>query len=131
MDQAFIDALTCIEGSLHSIAKNLPDTPYLDTDGIERALYEVANGFAELAPRRGEQYFDKSLENIDEHLAKLNEVMDNQDKWLHDINISLRLLVQMKVYELSHSNVPMPEARGTITEPLDQNENSPYWADDL
>ena len=113
MDQAFIDALTCIEGSLHSIAKNLPDTPYLDTDGIERALYEVANGFAELAPRRGEQYFDKSLENIDEHLAKLNEVMDNQDKWLHDIN------------------VPMPEARGTITEPLDQNENSPYWADDL
>ena len=99
-------------------------------DLYENALSNVAGGFAELAPRDGGQYFDKSLENIDEHLVRLNETMDNQVKWLHDINISLRLLVQMKAHELRHSNVRMPEASGTITEPLDKDENSPYWADD-
>ena len=115
---------------MDSIATNLPNTPYFDTEGIERMLYKVASGFEELSPRIGGVDICKSLENIDEQLTEFNETMDNQVKWLHDINISLRLLVQMKAYELSHSNVPMPEASGTITEPLDQNENSPYWADD-
>ena len=130
MDQKVIDALTCIEGSLDAIATNLPATAYLGTDGIERALCEVASGFSELSPRIGGEYFTTILENIEKRLVDLNEVMDNQTKWLHDINISLRLLVQLKTYELSHSNVSMPQAKGTITEPLDQNENSPYWADD-
>ncbi len=69
-------------------------------------------------------------ESLAESLAEMNVTMVDQNKWLHDINISLRLLVQMKGYELGHLNVSMPEASGTITEPLDKDQNSPYWADD-
>ena len=130
MEPHISECFGLIRESLDSINSNLPETSYFNTEGIERALNGVASGFNELSPQIGGQYFDKSLENIDEHLAELNETMDNQVKWLHDINISLRLLVQMKADELRHSNVRMPEASGTITEPLDKDENSPYWADD-
>ena len=130
MEPHITESLASISGSLDDICSALPETPYFDTEGIERALSGVANGFTELSPHIGGQDLCKSLENIDEHLAELNETMDNHAKWLHDINISLRLLVQMKGYELGHSNVPMPEASGTITEPLDKDQNSPYWADD-
>jgi len=123
----YTESLKAIEQSIDSISVNLPEAASLDTDGIQAA---IVDGFARLGPGLGGQWFDKSLENIDEHLVELNETMDNQVKWLHDINISLRLLVQMKAHELRHSNVRMPEASGTITEPLDKDENSPYWADD-
>ena len=126
----FTESLESIAKSIDYVSSNLPDTPYFNTEGIERALCGVANGFTELSPHIGGQDLCKSLENIDEHLAELNETMDNQVKWLHDINISLRLLTQMKVYELSQSGVLMPDARGAITQPLDQDGNSPYWADD-
>ena len=131
----FTESLEAIEKSIDGISLNLPETAHLYTDGIEAA---ISNGFGKLGPGLGGQWFDKSLENIDttlksfdEALAELNETLDNQAKWLHDINISLRLLAQMKAYELSHSRVPMPSARGTITQPLDEDENSPYWADDV
>ena len=130
MEPHITESLASISGSLDDICSALPETPYFNTEGIERALSGVANGFTELSPHIGGQDLCKSLENIDEHLAELNETMDNQVKWLHDINISLRLLVQMKGYELGHSNVSMPEASGTITQPLDKDQNSPYWADD-
>ena len=127
-------SLKAIEKSIDCISSGLPETAQLYTDGIEDA---ISNGFAKLGPGIGGQWFDKSLENIDttlksfdEALAELNETLDNQAKWLHDINISLRLLAQMKAYELSHSRVPMPSAKGTITQPLDQDGNSPYWGDD-
>jgi len=123
----YTESLKAIEQSIDSISVNLPEAASLDTDGIQAA---IVDGFARLGPGLGGQWFDKSLENIDEHLVELNETMDNQVRWLHDINISLRLLVQMKAHELRHSNVRMPEASGTITEPLDKDENSPYWADD-
>ena len=128
--QDYTESLESIAKSIDYVSSNLPETPYFNTEGIERALSGVTNGFNELCPHIGGQDLCKSLENIDEHLAELNETMDNQVKWLHDINISLRLLVQMKGYELGHSNVSMPEASGTITEPLDKDQNSPYWADD-
>ena len=128
--QDYTESLESIAESINCVSSTLPETPYFNTEGIERALCNVANGFNELSPHIGGQELCKSLENIDEHLAELNETMDNQVKWLHDINISLRLLVQMKGYELGHSNVSMPEASGTITEPLDKDQNSPYWADD-
>jgi hypothetical protein len=130
MDSNISEALGSISESLDYVGSNLPETPYFNTEGIERALSGVASGFNELSPHVGGQELCQSLENIDEHLVELNETMDNQVKWLHDINISLRLLVQMKAHELRHSNVRMPEASGTITEPLDKDENSPYWADD-
>ena len=130
MEPHITESLASVSRSLDDICSALPETPYFNTEGIERALSGVANGFSELSPHIGGQDLCKSLENIDEHLAELNETMDNQVKWLHDINISLRLLVQMKGYELGHSNVSMPEASGTITEPLDKDQNSPYWADD-
>ena len=130
MDPRIVESLESISESVGFIGNNLPETPYFSTEGIEIAFKDVANGFDTLSPRIGGQELCQSLENIDEHLVELNETMDNQVRWLHDINISLRLLVQMKVHELRHSNVRMPEASGTITEPLDKDENSPYWADD-
>lgn len=128
--QDYTESLESIAESISYVSSNLPETPYFDTEGIERALSGVASGFNELSPRLGGVDICKSLENIDEQLTEFNETMDNQVKWLHDINISLRLLVQMKVHELRRSNVPLPEASGTITKPLDKDENSPYWADD-
>tara|TARA_R100000995_G_scaffold15441_2_gene6043 strand:+ start:17 stop:409 length:393 start_codon:yes stop_codon:yes gene_type:complete len=128
--QDYTDSLESIAKSINYVSSNLPETPYFNTEGIERALSGVANGFTELSPHIGGQDLCTSLENIEEYLAQLNETMDNQVKWLHDINISLRLLVQIKACELSHSNVSMPKASGTITQPLDKDENSPYWADD-
>jgi hypothetical protein len=125
----YTECLESIANSIDYVCSNLPDTPYFDTEGIERALSGVASGFNELSPRLGGVDICKSLENIDEQLTEFNETMDNQVKWLHDINISLRLLIQMKAYELSRSGVPMPDARGAITQPLDQDGNSPYWAD--
>ena len=130
----YTESLKAIEKSIDYVSSNLPETAHLYTDGIEAA---ISNGFAKLGPGIGGKWFDESLQSIDttlksfdEALAELNETLDNHAKWLHDINISLRLLAQMKVYELRHSNVRMPEATGTIMEPLDKNENSPYWADD-
>lgn len=131
MNPDITESLASISTSLDGICCALPgDILHFDTDGIERALANVANGFNELSPDLEGVGICKNLENIDEQLTELNETMDNQVKWLHDINISLRLLAQMKAYELRHSNVPMPEASGTIVEPLDKDKNSPYWADD-
>ena len=135
MDQKVIDALGSIEESLDCIARNLPETPGFNTGDLEAA---ILNGFQKLGPGIGGQWFDKSLENIDtsvegveNRLMVLNDHMEGATKWLHDINISLRLLAQMKAYELTRSRVPMPDARGaTITPPLDQDGNSPYWEDD-
>ena len=130
----YTESLKAIEKSIDYVSSNLPETAHLYTDGIEAA---ISNGFAKLGPGIGGKWFDESLQSIDttlksfdEALAELNETLDNQAKWLHDINISLRLLTQMKAYELSRSGVPMPDARGTITQPLDQDGNSPYWGDD-
>jgi len=127
-------SLKAIEKSIDFISSSLPETAQLYTDGIEAV---ISDGFAKLGPGMGGQWFDKSLENIDttlesfeEALTELNETLDNQAKWLHDINISLRLLAQMKAFELSHSRVPVPTAKGNITQPLDQDGNSLYWADD-
>lgn len=96
MDPHISESLGSISESLGWIGNNLPETPYFNTEGIENALSNVAGGFAELAPRNGGQYFDKSLENIDEHLAELNETMDSQRDWLHDIHVSLRHLAELK-----------------------------------
>ena len=103
MDQKVIDALGSIEESLDCIARNLPETPGFNTGDLEAAILD---GFQKLGPGIGGQWFDKSLENIDttlesldEALAELNATMDNQTKWLHDISISLRLLVQMQAGE--------------------------------
>tara|TARA_B100001094_G_C18106745_1_gene758825 strand:- start:226 stop:630 length:405 start_codon:yes stop_codon:yes gene_type:complete len=127
-------SLEAIEKSIGWVSANLPETAQLYTDGIEAA---ISNGFAKLGPGMGGQWFDVSLENIDtsvegveNRLMELNDHMEGATKWLHDINISLRLLAQMKAYELSRSGVPMPDARGTITQPLDQDGNSLYWGDD-
>ena len=38
-------------------------------------------------------------ESLAESLAEINVTMVDQNKWLHDISISLRLLVQMKAGE--------------------------------
>tara|TARA_R100000995_G_C3381593_1_gene76276 strand:+ start:64 stop:471 length:408 start_codon:yes stop_codon:yes gene_type:complete len=131
----FTKSLKAIEKSIDCISSGLPETAHLYTDGIEAA---ICNGFAKLGPGIGGKWFDESLQSIDttlksfdEALAELNETLDNQAQWLHDINISLRLLAQMKAYELSRSGVPMPDAIGTtITQPLDQDGNSPYWGDE-
>mgnify|MGYP003130642422 FL=1 len=127
------EPLEAINKSIDWISATLPETAHFHTDGIEAA---ICNGFAKLGPGTGGQWFDKSLENIDtsvegveDRLMELNEHMEGATKWLHDINISLRLLAQMKAYELSRSGVSMPDARGTITQPLDQDGNSPYWGD--
>jgi hypothetical protein len=127
MNPHITESLASISGSLDDICSALPETPYFDTEGIERALSGVANCFNELSPPIGGVDICKSLENIDEQLTEFNETMDNQVKWLHDINISLRRLVQMKADELRFLNVPMSEASGT---PLDKYENNPYWDDD-
>jgi hypothetical protein len=126
MKSHITESLASISGSLDDICFGLPETPYFDTEGIERALSGVANGFNELSPSIGGVGICENLENIDEQLTEFNETMDNQVKWLHDINISLRRLVQMKADELRFLNVPMSEASGT---PLDKYENNPYWAD--
>mgnify|MGYP003128398483 FL=1 len=131
----FTKSLKAIEKSIDCISSGLPETAHLYTDGIEAA---ICDGFAKLGPGIGGQWFDKSLENIDtsvegveDRLTQLNHQIDHATKWLHDINISLRLLAQMKAYELSRSGVPMPDAIGTtITQPLDQDGNSPYWCDE-
>ena len=128
--QDYTESLESIAKSIDYVSSNLPDNAYFDTEGIERALSGVASGFNELSPRLGGIDICKSLENINEQLTEFNETMDNQVKWLHDINISLRLLTQMKAYELRHLNVRMPEASGTIMEPLAKDEDSPYWADE-
>lgn len=96
MEPHISESLGSISESLGWIGNNLPETSYFNTEGIENALKDVANGFSELSPQIGGQYFDKSLENIDEHLAELNETMDNQVKWLHDIHVSLRHLAELK-----------------------------------
>ena len=103
MDLNARNALEGIEESLDCIARNLPETSRVDTGDLEAA---ILNGFSKLGPGIGGQWFDKSLENIDttlesldEALAELNATMDNQTKWLHDISISLRLLVQMQAGE--------------------------------
>jgi hypothetical protein len=104
VDQKVIDALGSIEGSLDCIARNLPDTPGFYTGDLEAA---ILNGFQNLGPGIGGQWFDKSLENIDtsvegveDRLMQLNDHMEDATKWLHDINISLRLLVQLKAGEI-------------------------------
>ena len=38
-------------------------------------------------------------ESLAESLAEINETMVDQNKWLHDISISLRLLVQREAGE--------------------------------
>tara|TARA_Y100000401_G_C8180959_1_gene153948 strand:+ start:169 stop:342 length:174 start_codon:yes stop_codon:yes gene_type:complete len=38
-------------------------------------------------------------ESLAESLAEMNVTMVDQNKWLHDISISLRLLAQMKAGE--------------------------------
>ena len=96
MEQNAINALGSIEESLDCIARNLPETSHVDTLGIEHALRDVANGFSELAPRRGGQYFDKSLENIDTHLSEANVLLETQANFLHDIHVSLRHLAELK-----------------------------------
>ena len=97
ISESVSQSLASISESLGWIGNNLPETPNFDTQGIESALSNVENGFSEFAPRNGGQYFDKSLENIDEHLAELNETMDHQRDWLHDIHVSLRHLAERKV----------------------------------
>ena len=99
----FTESLKAIEQSIDCVSSNLPETAHLYTDGLEAA---ISNGFAKLGPGIGGQWFDESLQSIDttlksldEHFAEINETMDNQTKWLHDISISLRLLVQMKAGE--------------------------------
>tara|TARA_R110002020_G_C15851607_1_gene736176 strand:- start:86 stop:400 length:315 start_codon:yes stop_codon:yes gene_type:complete len=89
----YTESLKAIEQSIDSISVNLPETASLDTDGIQAA---IVDGFARLGPGLGGQWFDKSLENIDEHLAELNETMDHQRDWLHDIHVSLRHLAERK-----------------------------------
>ena len=103
MDQKVIDALGSIEESLDCIARNLPETPGFNTGDLEAAILD---GFDKLGPGIGGQWFDKSLENIDtsvegveDRLMQLNDRMEDATKWLHDISISLRLLVQMQAGE--------------------------------
>jgi hypothetical protein len=90
------ESLGSISESLGFIGNNLPETPYFETEVIESALKDVANGFDTLSPRIGGQELCQSLENIDGHLAELNETMDNQRDWLHDIHVSLRHLAESK-----------------------------------
>ena len=93
MEQNAINALGSIEESLDCIARNLPETSRVDTGDLEAA---ILNGFSKLGPGLGGQWFDKSLENIDEHLLQIRVSMDAQTLSLHDINVSLRHLAELK-----------------------------------
>ena len=93
MDLNAINALGSIEESLHCIAGNLPETSRFDTGDLEAA---ILNGFSKLGPGLGGQWFDKSLENIDDHLNEIRVSVDAQTDWLHDIHVSLRHLAELK-----------------------------------
>ena len=86
MDLNARNALEGIEESLDCIARNLPETSRFDTGDLEAA---ILNGFSKLGPGLGGQWFDKSLENIDEHLLQIRVSMDSQTLSLHDINVCL------------------------------------------
>lgn len=93
MDLNARNALEGIEESLDCIARNLPETSRFDTGDLEAA---ILNGFSKLGPGLGGQWFDKSLENIDEHLLQIRVSMDSQTESLHDIKVSLRHLAELK-----------------------------------
>ena len=93
MDLNARNALEGIEESLDCIARNLPETSRVDTGDLEAA---ILNGFSKLGPGLGGQWFDKSLENIDEHLLQVRVSMDAQTLSLHDINVYLRHLAELK-----------------------------------
>jgi hypothetical protein len=87
------NALESIDESLDCIARNLPETSTFDTCGLEVA---IRNGFSNLGPGLGGQWFDKSLENIDDHLNKIRDATEMQSEYLHDIHVSLRHLAELK-----------------------------------
>jgi len=87
------NALEGIEESLDCIARNLPETSRVDTGDLEAA---ILNGFSKLGPGLGGQWFDKSLENIDDHLNEIRVATDMQSEWIHDIHVSLRHLAELK-----------------------------------
>ncbi len=89
----YTESLKAIEKSIDYVGSNLPETAHLYTDGIEAA---ISNGFSKLGPGLGGQWFDKSLENIDEHLLQIRVSMDSQTQSLHDIKVSLRHLAELK-----------------------------------
>ena len=96
----YTESLKAIEKSIDYVGLNLPETAHLYTDGIEAA---ISDGFSKLGPALGGQWFDKSLENIDEHLKALafhllqiRVSMDSQTESLHDIKVSLRHLAELK-----------------------------------
>ena len=93
MEQNAINALGSIEESLDCIARNLPETSRVDTGDLEAA---ILNGFSKLGPGLGGQWFDKSLENIDNHLNEIRVATDMQSEWIHDIHVSLRHLAELK-----------------------------------
>ncbi len=93
MEQNAINALGSIEESLDCIARNLPETSRVDTGDLEAA---ILNGFSKLGPGLGGQWFDKSLENIDDHLNEIRVATDMQSEWIHDIHVSLRHLAELK-----------------------------------
>ena len=89
----YTESLVDIGKSLDCISSNLPETSHLYTDGIEAA---ISDGFAKLGPGIGGQWFDKSLENIDDHLNEIRVATDMQSEYLHDIHVSLRHLAELK-----------------------------------
>ena len=93
MDLNARNALEGIEESLDCIARNLPETSRVDTGDLEAA---ILNGFSKLGPGLGGQWFDKSLENIDDHLNEIRVATDMQSEWIHDIHVSLRHLAELK-----------------------------------
>tara|TARA_Y100001937_G_scaffold12814_1_gene16564 strand:- start:53 stop:376 length:324 start_codon:yes stop_codon:yes gene_type:complete len=93
VEQNAINALGSIEESLDCIARNLPETSRVDTGDLEAA---ILNGFSKLGPGLGGQWFDKSLENIDDHLNEIRVATDMQSEWIHDIHVSLRHLAELK-----------------------------------
>ena len=93
MDLNARNALEGIEESLDCIARNLPETSRFHTGDLEAAILD---GFSKLGPGLGGQWFDKSLENIDEHLLQIRASMDSQTSSLHDIHVSLRHLAELK-----------------------------------
>ena len=93
MDLNARNALEGIEESLCCIARNLPETSRVDTGDLEAA---ILNGFSKLGPGLGGQWFDKSLENIDDHLNEIRVATEMQSEWSHDIHVSLRHLAELK-----------------------------------
>ena len=87
------NALESIDESLDCIARNLPEPSRVDTGDLEAA---ILNGFSKLGPGLGGQWFDKSLENIDDHLNEIRVATDMQSEYLHDIHVSLRHLAELK-----------------------------------